>query len=307
MGIAPSEPGPDRQELRLRTPDGRVRSAIVAIPSSSPDPVGRALVVMLHGAGGSAAGVLDSTRWAQLAQKHNFVVVCPNGTPADEAVPQNFLRNPQTWNSGQGFSLSSGNLSAEAKGIDDEAFIALTIATVSSLTAINPRQVYVCGHSNGACMAYRFAATHPDVVACVGVFAGHLAAGLVRLSSSVSLMCVSGELDPFAPINGGHAGVMGGKGVCVMTRAQRLNAVDWAEANGIPNAPITKRNDSEVAEMIWGPNSVGVEVKWVVVKNHGHSWPGGTSSLPAIVAGPTSVAYDASSAFWTFFSAHPKY
>ena len=155
-------------------------------------------------------------------------------------------------------------------------------------------------------MAYRFAVTHPHVVACVGVCAGHLSAGLVHLSSPVSLICVSGEQDPFAPINGGHASVVGARAVRAMTRAQRLNAVDWAKANGIPDAPITKRNDSEVAEMIWGPNSVGVVVKWVVVKNHGHSWPGGINRIPAMLVGPTSVAYDATSAIWSFFTAHSK-
>lgn len=61
-------------------------------------------------------------------------------------------------------------------------------------------------------MAYRFAATH-HVVACAGVCAGHLSAGLVRLSSPVALMCVSGEQEHFPPINGGHAGAMGGTGV----------------------------------------------------------------------------------------------
>ena len=69
---------------------------------------------------------------------------------------------------------------------------------------------------------------------------------------------MSGEQGPFAPINGGHASVVGARAVRAMTRAQRLNAVDWANANGIPDAPITKRNASDVAEMIWGPNSVGV-------------------------------------------------
>ncbi len=70
--------------------------------------------------------------------------------------------------------------------IDDEVFIALLI---SSLTPINALSLFVCGHFHGAFMAYRFAATHPDVVACAGVCAGHLSAGLVLLSSPVALMC----------------------------------------------------------------------------------------------------------------------
>jgi polyhydroxybutyrate depolymerase len=261
---------------------------------------------MLHGAGGSASNVLSSTRWAQLADQDNFVVVCPNGTPCDEASPENFRRNPQTWNSQQGFSISSGGRSAEAKGIDDVFFLAALVSHVSSFTAINPRQVFVAGHSNGACMAFHFAASRPDIIACVGVSAGHLHPGLACLPCPVSLMCVSGDQDPFAPLNPEPtpAGLGGQRKITV--RPQRLNVVEWARANGIPDTATTLRDDMHITDLRWGPNDKKVEVRWVVVKGQGHSWPGGVSRLPVMLVGPKSNAFDCTLEMWMFFKAHPK-
>lgn len=87
---------------------------------------------MLHGAGGSSETVMSSTRWGQLAERENFVVVCPDGTASDETRTQNFLRNRQTWNSGQAFSISSGEQSAEAKAVDDVGFLSALIQYVSN-------------------------------------------------------------------------------------------------------------------------------------------------------------------------------
>ena len=100
-----------QQLSRLRTPDGRERTAIIVAPATPPPTHGRTLVLFLHGAGGSAFNVMSSTRWAQLAVQDNFVAVFPNGTACDETRPENFLRNPQTWNSEQGFIISSGGIS----------------------------------------------------------------------------------------------------------------------------------------------------------------------------------------------------
>lgn len=294
-----------QQLSRLRTPDGRERTAIIVAPSTPPPTHGRALVLMLHGAGGCAFNVMSSTRWAQLAEQDNFVAVFPNGTACDETRPENFLRNPQTWNSEQGFSISSGGRSAEAKGVDDVAYLAALVSHVSSTTAINPRRVFVAGHSNGACMAFHFAASRPDLIACVGAVAGHLRPGLSCLPCPVSLICVSGDQDPFAPLVGGVVGARG-RDAKITTRPQRLNAVEWARANGIPDAATTLRNDMHISDLRWGPTEHGAEVRWVIIKGHGHSWPGGISRLPLMLVGPTSNALDGTNEIWSFFKAHPK-
>ena len=122
------------QQVRIKTPDGRQRTARMIVPEGNPPPDGHALVVMLHGAGGSTRNIVEATRWDQLAKREGLVVVFPNGTPSDEAKPERFFGNPQTWNSGAGTSLAAGELSAEAKGIDDVGFIAERMSLVHSAT-----------------------------------------------------------------------------------------------------------------------------------------------------------------------------
>ena len=191
------------------------------------------------------------------------------------------------------------------------AYLAALVSHVSSTTAINPRRVFVAGHSNGACMAFHFAASRPDLIACVGAVAGHLRPGLACLPCPVSLICVSGDQDPFAPLVGGVALVGGVVGVrardaTIVTRPQRLNAAEWARANGIPDAATTLRDDMHIFDLRWGPTEHGAEVRWVVIKGHGHSWPGGISRLSSMLVGHTSNALNGTIEIWSFFKAHPK-
>ena len=291
---------------RIQTPDGRERTFVLSIPDGKAHPSGRALVVMLHGAGGSTLNVIAATRWDQLAQQEGFVVVFPNGTPSDESKQESFLGNPQTWNSGVGTSLAANETSAHAKNIDDVGFIAALIEHVASTTSIDRRQVFIAGHSNGAGMAYRVASERSDLVAAVGVMAGHLAPGLQALRYPVSLIQISGDQDPFAPLEGGLAGT---RRIKMMTRPARLNPSDWALANGIMiDQPQTIRDDETARVLQWRSNQApgSTEVRWIVVRNHGHAWAGGSNKLPGFLMGPKSTFVDATSEMWTFFKSHPK-
>ena len=100
--------GQEKSSLnQMQTADGRNRTWMQMVPANRHDaPRARPLVVMLHGAGGSAGRVIGATRWDEVAEREGFVVACPNGTPSNESKRESFLRNPQTWNSGQGTSLA---------------------------------------------------------------------------------------------------------------------------------------------------------------------------------------------------------
>ena len=299
--------GQEKSSLnQMQTADGRNRTWMQMVPANRHDaPRARPLVVMLHGAGGSAGRVIGATRWDEVAEREGFVVACPNGTPSNESKRESFLRNPQTWNSGQGTSLAADKLSAHAKAIDDVGFIAALIEKMASVTPIDRRRIFVAGHSNGAAMAFRFARERPELVAAVGVMAGHLGEGLYSLASPVSLIAISGDQDPFAPLEGGVAGTRRFK---MMTRPARLNSSDWARANGLPEQPHSIQDDERVVVTQWGPDGNGTEVRWVVVRNHGHSWAGGKAKiqLPDFLVGPKSEQIDATCEMWAFFESHPK-
>lgn len=294
---------PVESQVRLETSDGRMRTAALFIPQGGAPPEGRALVIMLHGLGASARNVIKATGWDRLAVREDFVAVFPNGTPKDESKPERFSGNPQTWNSGPGTSLAAAEGSAWAKEVPDVAFLAQLIEHVGSRTAIDRRRIYVAGHSNGAGMAYRFARERPELVASIGVMAGHLGEGLTELSSPVSLISICGEKDPIAPIDGGAA-------VPAQplrhSRPMQLNSSDWARANGLPDSPRTLREDDAMRILQWGPGASGVEVRWIMLRRHGHAWPGGSEPLPEFIMGPKADSLNATETIWKFFKEHPK-
>jgi poly(3-hydroxybutyrate) depolymerase len=93
-------------------------------------------------------------------------------------------------------------------------------------------------------------------------------------------------------LEGGAAGTPRLK---TQTRAMLLNPSDWALANGLEDEPRTLRDDARLRVTQWGPDDAGTGVTWIVVKNHGHSWPGGSEVLPESIIGPKSNAFDATS------------
>lgn len=296
---------PGRHNIALEY-QGRRRTAAVFIPEKISRPKdGWPLVLMLHGAGGSTRNVIDGTGWAEVGEREGFVAVFPNGTPGNEKSPESFIRNPQTWNSGQQSSLASGERSATTKGVDDVGFLKTLVEWISRHTAIDPKRVYVAGHSNGAAMAYRFAFERPDIVAAVGTMGGHLTPGADSpLASAVSLIAIIGDHDPFTPMEGGRIGI-GRRSMDVPP------AIDgprrWAVMLGLPDAPKILRDDPSCKVLAWGPRDDGAGVKTLIVKGHGHGylWPGARRP-PALVMGPTVNSLNATETIWEFFKAHPK-
>ena len=77
--------------------DGLDRSYLLYIPPT-PRPI--PLVMMLHGAGGSADFSAVETRWSELTAVERFAVVYPEGIAVQPGQPSKFLTNPQKWNDG---------------------------------------------------------------------------------------------------------------------------------------------------------------------------------------------------------------
>src|SRR5262249_17835389 len=113
---------------------------------ASPWPV----VLMLHGAGGTAAWTLEETRLDTMADRAGFLLGLPEGTRADPRRPPGFLSNPQVWDDGS----PRGEM---AQGADDVGFIAGLLDELRRNNPIDPARVYVTGFSNGAGMTFRLA------------------------------------------------------------------------------------------------------------------------------------------------------
>jgi polyhydroxybutyrate depolymerase len=222
----------------------------------------------------------------------------------DESRPQSFSRNPQTWNSGATESLSSGPRSAAAKQIDDVGFLSELIERVCRQLTIDPRRIYVAGHSNGAQMAYVLGSEQQNLVAAVGVMAGHSYARRTKLDSPVSLIQIVGDRDPFVPMSGGKAGILGR----TATVAPALEAPRrWAASLGLTEEPHIERDDDTLTVRVWGPRGLGAEVKSIVVKGHGHAYLSPQDTFrPVMLFGPSVRTLDATEVMWKFFEEHSK-
>ncbi|HTU25841.1 MAG TPA: PHB depolymerase family esterase, partial [Pirellulales bacterium] len=159
---------PGRSTLKIQV-GGWERTALVHVPSGYQASQKPPLVLALHGAGGSAAGMLDNDGWAAKADAEGFVVVAPEGLPAKPRDPANFFTNPQVWNAGQ---LRAGS---PRSAIDDVAFIRQLLDVLRSRTPHDERRVFCTGHSNGGGMTFRLANELSDRIAAIGTVAGLMA------------------------------------------------------------------------------------------------------------------------------------
>jgi len=116
----------------------------------------RPLVVFLHGCTQNAKDVAIGTRFTELAEKRDFVVVFP-----EQPVTANGI-NCWNW-----FEAAH-----QSRGAGEPAVIAGITRDVLAATGADASRVYVMGVSAGADMAMIMGATYPDVFAAVSGFAG---------------------------------------------------------------------------------------------------------------------------------------
>src|SRR5579859_1407501 len=145
---------------------GLKRSYLLHLPAKAPaGPV--PLVVVLHGGGGTAEGAVKMTGFDAEADASGFIAVYPNGTDKDRPMrvmlgKRGFL----TWNAGSCCGY------AQQKNIDDVGFIRAVVGDVEKQHAVDPKQVYATGISNGGMMSYRLACKASELFAAIGPVAG---------------------------------------------------------------------------------------------------------------------------------------
>jgi poly(hydroxyalkanoate) depolymerase family esterase len=116
----------------------------------------RALVVVLHGCGQSAAGYDLGAGWSTLAKHYGFALLMPEQQLANNANGCFNWFNPDDTARGQG----------------EAASIRQMIAHMSAGHGTDPRRVFVTGLSAGGAMTAVMLATYPDVFAAGAVIAG---------------------------------------------------------------------------------------------------------------------------------------
>ena len=240
------------------------------------------LVVMLHGYSANAALQEIFFRLQPQAEAAGFLYARPEGTV--DGLGNRF------WNA------TDACCNLGDRDVDDVAYLRAVIDDVAARHTVDPRRVFVIGHSNGGFMAHRLACDAADRVAAIVSFAGATFADPSRCvpARPVSMLQIHGSIDPVIAYNGGSvAGADGPYPAAVTT------AAIWRAKNGCTGTAASGRLD--LASAVVGDETTVERASGCV--------PGGAVELMTIHgAGHTPPL--AQPAFretvWAFFAAHPR-
>lgn len=214
-------PPPTGRSTQVRAVvDGRRRSWNVYRPNGiRPD---APVVLALHGSGENGNQFRRATgrRFDQLADRHGFVVVYPDG----------WRRN---WNEPR----LAGRFAAKKRAVDDTRFLAHVLDDAAPAASA----ALVTGYSSGGAMALRFALEASDRVTAIAPVGASVPAPdnwqpdvqiPARLPSPTAALLILGDADPVNPITGGDVGLCNG---AVGNRGRVLSAADsvrWLDDHG---------------------------------------------------------------------------
>jgi polyhydroxybutyrate depolymerase len=282
---------PAAEPLETLVHDGRTRTALVRDYSG-----GRKapLVLVLHGAGGNAEITARMTRFDEVARREGLIVAYPNGTGR---FADRFL----TWNAGHCCAY------AFREQVDDLGYLSALIDRLVATRSVDPSRVYVTGLSNGGMMAHRAGIFLSDKVAAIAPVIGAVFGDEPPPKRPVPALIVVGADDRIMPGAGGMPGaglsLPGGRASEAADRPiapARAQADYWAKADGCRTEAV--REEPSATVTTHGGCRGGAEVRFYVVKNNGHAWPGGEAARPE--ADRPTQAFDATEVIWDFFRRH---
>ena len=177
----------------LALPDGGVlalRPYDVDVPAAYDSAVAHPLLVLLHGYASNGADIAHYFGIPALVEARQILVARPNGT-VDGA-------GHRFWNATDACCDYGGS------GVDDVGYLSAVIDDVEQTYNIDPKRVFVAGHSNGGFMAHRLACDSAGRVAGIVALAGVVweAADLCQPSEPVAVLQVHGDHDDTIPFSG---------------------------------------------------------------------------------------------------------
>lgn len=249
------------------------RTALVHRPANLPR--NAPLVVVMHGAYGTAEHTKASFGWDALADRDGFEVVYPNGYG-------------RFWNAGLCCGLPKD------RKVNDVEFLHRLTEQLVATDGVDPRRVYAVGMSNGAMMAYAWACAHPDDVAGIGAVAGALVTSCDP-APAMTVVAIHGSADRSVPINGG----VGPKSVSKYNYpALSQTLAPFLAADGCLPTP-TRTEKAPVQLNTWSCAS-DRSILLAVVNGMGHDYPGArpADAVKRVLRQPPGPL-DATTFLWT--------
>ena len=258
------------------------------------------LVLVFHGLGGGGRHIIETANWVEKSDAEGFILVAPDGVAKDPDRPASFRDNRRSWNSGGAIGSA-----AQHMGVDDIGFTRKLIDTITSKYSVDPNRIFAVGFSNGAAMTFSVGAELSDRIAAIAPVSNALLTSPTSLSAPVSLMMIWGLADPLNPINGGQVTRMG-------ETIDRPSADDslrtWGKLLKCDSNLSTEQPGAKLTVEAYRHCPQGSEAVLVKIAGLGHQWPGSKAEYRQGGGGGGGEisGYDATSAIWSFFVAHPR-
>ncbi len=175
------------------------------------------LLVLLHGFGASGAIQESYLKLTTATEAHDMLYVYLDGTlgPQDRRF----------WN-------ATDACCAFGATVDDSAYITAVIADVKAKHKVDPRRVFLVGHSNGGFMSYRMSCDHADEIAAIVSIAGATWQDTTQCkpAEAVAILEIHGTADKTIKYEGGANGTAGYPSATTTVEA-------WAKHNGCSPKP----------------------------------------------------------------------
>lgn len=294
-GTGEAVPGDYIGQVDSRDEDWSRRSYRIHIPSRKDGSARPPLVLVLHGAFSSAADFEQRSGFSQLADAEGFVAVYPNG--------YGFLGLFRHWNAGH----CCGR--ARDLGVDDIGFLDSVLDDVMRRVEVDPGRVYVVGESNGAMLAYLYAAVRPRRIAAAAAVIGSIGSGpavaLERIpppQAPVPMLIVHGSADRTIPFHGGPSD----RDPDVTWVAVPDCAAFWVGANDANAEPeITALFGGDVVRSVWHGGRDSAPVVLYEIQDWPHAWPG-PEYTAALASDDPIRGFDAARIAWEFLRPHRR-
>ena len=243
-------------ETSAQTVDAGRGDIPLIVPTDYDDQTAVPLLVLLHGYSFTGNRQEDYMKFGELVNSHGFLLAYPDGSQESGGDRNQF------WNAGETCCNFMGS------DVDDSAYVLSIIQAVQSKFNIDPKKIYLVGHSNGGFMSYRAAHDHSDTIAAIASLAG---AGLTIDASAppnpVHVLQIHGTSDSVIAYEGGD--IQGNTypgAVATVKRWAGFNgcAVDGVDMGRIDLEKEIAGEETTVTRYTKGCNSGGSSELWTI-------------------------------------------
>ncbi|TAH18390.1 MAG: hypothetical protein EAZ08_11630 [Cytophagales bacterium] len=270
--------------------NGLVRTYWYFLPTEKAENQALPLVIALHGGGGNGKGMSKLSKFHELAEKENFMVVYPDG----------YNNN---WNDGR---IGEKN-KAYTANIDDVKFISMLIDRLVADFSVDKKRVFATGISNGGHLSIYLSLNLSEKILAIAPVCASIPVNLesdFKIQQPCSVLIMNGTTDKLVKYDGGE--VLSGKRGEVIPTERMVQT--YIKNNACAENPIieeiadsNKKDNCKATKFIYANGKNATEVILVRIDNGGHTWADGIQYLPKFIIGNVCKDFSATDMIWEFF------